>query len=303
VTPSPHGILNLHKPSGPTSHDCVAQVRRALGTRRVGHAGTLDPLASGVLVLGIGNGTRILEYLQGLPKVYRAGVVFGVETDTQDTSGVVQAEADASAITEEALLALLPQFRGDLMQVPPMVSALKVGGKKLYELARQGTIIEREPRPVTVYRLELLQFRSGARPEAELRVECSAGTYVRTLCHDLGRELCVGAAMSALEREAVGPFRVEDAVRLDALGPGTTLLPLSDALAHLPAVTVDPTMAVRLAQGQFIPAPGEAPDGPVRVLAEDGALLATAILRGHGEARLLAPEKVFNSADAASTRS
>jgi tRNA pseudouridine55 synthase len=251
--------------------------------------------------MGIGSGTRVLEYLQGFPKTYRARLVLGLETDSQDITGATIAEADASGVTREALEEVLSRFRGDLLQVPPMVSALKVGGKKLYELARRGETIEREPRPVTVYRLDLLGFTPGRRAEAEIRVECSAGTYVRTLCHDAGQMLGVGAAMSALEREAVGPFTLETAVALDDLAPDTPLVPLAEGLAHLPAVHLRREEARRLAQGQFVPAPDGAPDGPVRVLDGTGELQAIAVVRGHREARLLAPEKVFAGADAASS--
>jgi len=301
----PHGILVLHKPSGPTSHDCVARARRALQTRRVGHAGTLDPLASGVLVLGLGNGTRILEYLQGLPKVYRARLLFGIETDSQDVTGATVREADASAVTEAELRGALAGFQGEILQVPPMVSALKVGGKKLYELARRGETIDRAPRPVTVYDMELLGFTPGPRAEAEIRLRCSAGTYVRTLCHDLGQKLGPGGAMSALEREAVGPFVLAQALgleELDTRGREALLAP-AEALAHLPSLIVGEKEARALAQGQFIPAPDDAPDGPIRVLGDDGALLAMARVRGRHEPRLLAPEKVFARADAASSGS
>ncbi|MCC2670227.1 MAG: tRNA pseudouridine 55 synthase [Armatimonadetes bacterium] len=298
-----HGILNLYKPTGPTSHDCVGRVRRVMGTRRVGHAGTLDPMARGVLVIGIGNGTRILEYLQGQPKVYRARVVFGVTTDSQDTTGVVLSEADASAVTREEVASRITALVGDLLQVPPMVSALKVGGRRLYELARKGETVERAPRPVTIYQAELLDFQPGPRAEAEFRVTCSAGTYVRTLCHDLGDALGTGAAMSALEREAVGELRVEDAVPLDDLQPGTPLLPLGAALRHLPALTVSDEDAIRLGHGQFVPAPEDAPEGPLRVLAPHGALLAIATVRGQREARLIAPDKVFSYTDASHTGS
>jgi tRNA pseudouridine55 synthase len=291
-----HGILNLHKPPGPTSHDCVARVRRVLGEKRVGHAGTLDPMASGVLVVGVGHGTRVLEYLQGLPKVYRAGLVLGLETDTQDTTGAALAERDASGVTEEQFRAALARFEGEILQVPPMFSALKSGGKKLYELARRGETVEREPRPVTVYELEPLAFTPGPRAEAEVRVRCSAGTYVRTLCHDLGAALGVGGAMSSLVREAVGEFRLEAALAPETLAPETPLLPLAEALAHLPRVSLGEAEAVRLGHGQFIPAPPETPDGPVRVLGPDGALVAIATVRGHREARLLSPDKVFAAA-------
>lgn len=298
-----HGLLNLYKPSGPTSHDCVYRVRKALQTRRVGHAGTLDPLACGVLVLGIGNGTRVLEYLHGLPKTYRARMLLGRETDSQDVTGATIAETDACAVTREAVEAALQQFRGDILQVPPMVSALKVGGRKLYELARKGETVEREARPVTLFNLDLLEFVPGPAAEVELRVTCSGGTYVRTLCHDLGAALGVGGTMSALEREAVGPFRAEDAVRLEDLAGTTPLLPLGPALSHLPSLVVSPEQALRLSYGQFISAPDTVPDGPTRILDEKGDLLAIATVRGHGDSRLASPEKVFVSADAASAGS
>ena len=299
MSTEPHGILNLYKPSGPTSHDCVGRVRRALRTRRVGHAGTLDPMASGVLIMGIGHGTRILEYLQGLPKIYRAELLLGVETDSQDTTGAVLAERDASGITEAQLRAALERFQGEVDQVPPMVSALKVGGKRLYELARQGETVERPARRVTFYETELLRFTPGPRAEAEIRVECSAGTYIRTLCHDLGQILGVGAAMSALEREAIGRFTAAEAIPLDAVGPDTLLLSTAEALEHLPCFTVDADGAQRLSHGQFLPAPPTLPDGPVRVLNEAGTLLAVATARGRNEARLLTPDKVFAGSEGA----
>jgi tRNA pseudouridine55 synthase len=297
-----HGVLNLLKPAGPTSHDCVSRVRRVLRTRRAGHAGTLDPMASGVLVIGVGNGTRVLEYFHPLPKQYRARILFGVETDTQDTTGRVTAERDASRLSEERVRQAIAAFAGDILQVPPMVSAVKVRGRRLHELARRGETVEREARPVTLYAVHLLAFTPGPRAEAEVRLSCSAGTYVRTLCHDLGAELGTGAAMSALCREAVGPFRVEDAVPLDDLRPDTLLIPLAEALAHLPAFTVDPDDAVRLAQGQFIAVPDAAPDGPARALDPAGRLLAVVTVRGHGDSRLASPEKVFVTTDAARHR-
>jgi tRNA pseudouridine55 synthase len=298
-----HGVLSLYKPEGPTSHDCVSRVRRALRVRRVGHAGTLDPMACGVLVTGVGDGTRILEYLQGTPKIYRARLRLGIETDTQDTTGKALAEADASSVTEAMLRAELGRFQGEILQVPPMVSALKVSGKKLYELARKGETVEREARPVTIYSLDLLGFRPGARGEAEIRVSCSSGTYIRTLCHDVGRALGTGGAMSFLEREAVGSFRIADTVALDELRENTPLVALADALRHLPSVAVPEDQARRIAQGQFIPAPEDVPPGPVRVLDDGGVLVAIATASGHGDARLLAPEKVFASAYAASSGS
>jgi len=297
-----HGLLNLHKPSGPTSHDCVARVRRSLGTRRVGHAGTLDPLASGVLVLGVGHGTRLLEYLRDLPKVYRAGLRLGLATDTQDITGAALAQADAAGVTREALEGALAACVGEGLQVPPMVSAVKVGGRRLYELARKGETVEREPRPIRVHALELLAFRSGREAEAEFRVSCSAGTYVRTLCHDVGARLGVGGTLTSLVREAVGPFTLADAVPLDSVS-SASLLPLEQAIPHLPSLAVGAEDGRRLAHGQFIAAPDSVPDGPVAVYDQHGGLVAIATVRGHGAGRLASPEKVFLNADAADSGS
>ena len=291
-----HGILNLYKPSGPTSHDCVYRVRRIYETRRVGHAGTLDPLATGVLLMGLGYGTRVLEYLQGLPKTYVADLRFGLSTDTQDITGKPARQADASALSQTDVEEALGKFRGEIQQIPPMFSAVKSGGKKLYELARKGETIEREARPVSIYALDLLEFQPGREATARLRVQCSAGAYIRTLCHDLGEGLGCGATMTALEREAIGPFTAAAAIPLDELTAETPLVPLAKALEHLPAAVLSDSEALRLSQGQFVTAPEGTPDGANRVLNGAGDLLAIAIVHGHGEARLLAPEKVFSQA-------
>jgi tRNA pseudouridine55 synthase len=253
-----------------------------------------------VLLIGVGHGTRVLQYLQSLPKVYRARLRFGCRTDTQDVTGVALAEADASAITEAQFRAEVLRFQGDLLQTPPMVSALKSGGRRLYELARRGETVHREPRQITVHVIEPLAFFPGVGAEGEFRVTCSAGTYVRTICHDLGEILGVGAMMTALEREAVGHFVSASGVRLESLTPSSPLLPLAEALGHLPAVQVDGDETRRLAHGQFIQAPADTPDGPIRLLAGDGTLLAIGSVHGHGEARLIAPDKVFNTAEPAS---
>lgn len=291
----PGGILNLHKPSGPTSHDCVQRVRRRLKTRRVGHAGTLDPLASGVLLLGVDSGTRVLEYLQGLPKTYRARIRFGVTSDTQDSTGRILSECDASSLTESVVTGELAGFEGEQQQLPPLYSALKRGGRPLYDYARKGEEVERTPRTVNVQRPQLLSFSGGAHAEAEFRCTCSAGTYVRTLCHDLGDRLGVGGVMTALVRESIGRFRLEDAVPLDLFEqePLHSLIPLAEALSHLPACTLDAARLRRLAQGQYVPVDDTVPDGEVRVLDAEGALAAVGRVHGRHEARLLAPGKVF----------
>jgi tRNA pseudouridine55 synthase len=218
--------------------------------RRVGHAGTLDPLASGVLVLALGRATRLLEYVVGQPKTYEAVVRLGQTSTTFDAEGELSETAPLPELSSQQLEQALAPFRGPISQIPPMHSALKRGGKPLYELARLGVTVEREPRQVVIYALELLAWNP---PDLSLRVRCSAGTYIRSLAHDLGRALGVGAYLAALRRTAVGSFLVEDAVALDAFSEETIsycLLQPDSAVAHLPALHVDGTAASRLRQGQ-----------------------------------------------------
>ena len=252
---SPSGILNIDKPAGMTSHDVVGRVRRALRTKRVGHAGTLDPDAVGVLVVAVGIATRLLPYLPTEPKEYVARILFGVATSTEDASGSVTAEADASALTLPEIRACLPALTGEIQQVPPMVSALHHEGRRLYELAREGVIVERAARPVTIHSLQVSNFVSGARAHATLHITCGGGTYIRTLCADLGAALGLPAHMKQLTREAVGPFRREDALSLESLDQTgiTALLPIEQAL-DLPTVAVGDDAITRLDQGQSIPA-------------------------------------------------
>src|SRR5581483_9813166 len=191
--PPPGGLLNLAKASGPTSHDVVARVRRLLGVRRVGHSGTLDPLAEGVLLVGVGPATRLLEYLGDLPKRYHAGIRFGQSTDTQDVTGTVLDTVDTLSLAKAQVEAALGAFRGETEQLPPMYSAVKVAGERLYERARRGEVVERSPRRVRIDELVLTEFRPGPAAEGALEVACSSGTYIRTLCHDLGHSLGVGA--------------------------------------------------------------------------------------------------------------
>lgn len=240
------GILIIDKPAGITSHDVVSRVRRTLKTRRVGHTGTLDPFATGVLVLVVGKATRLAKYLDKDVKEYLADVNFGFETDTGDVtgkpkpsdseSGMRNVEVDASNVEWEGILS---KFRGEILQTPPMYSAKKVDGRKLYELAREGEEIERKPIRITIHRLEISQDESET-PHSTIRLDvaCSAGTYVRTLAEDIGREIGVGAHLTALRRIAGGAFRLEDAISLEAFeelaDPASTLLPLERAVSHLP---------------------------------------------------------------------
>jgi len=249
------GVLILDKPAGPTSHDIVQRVRRATGQGRVGHTGTLDPAATGVLVVCLGRATKLVRFLQAGSKTYAARMVLGVATDSQDADGEVVGTTDASGVDERALCEALTRFQGEILQVPPMVSALKVGGERLHEKARRGEEVARDPRPVTVHELVLDGFTPGERAEASFLVTCSAGTYVRTLAHDVGELLGVGGSLLSLRRLANGPFTSDEAVTLDQLEAAsdvrTLLVPPEEAARRsLPARPVsDPDLAYRLTQG------------------------------------------------------
>ncbi|MEW8977293.1 MAG: tRNA pseudouridine(55) synthase TruB [Symbiobacterium sp.] len=286
--PGPDGILNLLKPPGMTSHDVVNFVRRTLGVKRVGHTGTLDPGVAGVLPICVGRATRLAEYIAGADKAYRAEVTFGVTTSTQDSFGEVLAEADASHLTRGDVAYALTRFHGEIEQVPPMVSAVKVEGRRLYELAREGIEVERKPRRVTIHRLQLLDFRPGPRPVAYLDVVCSKGTYVRTLAHDLGQYLRVGAHLSYLVRTRSGQFTLSEAATLEELAAGQArLLPMAAVLGDMPQVVVAGPAAERLRHGVAPRIRPPAPDGAtVALLGEAGELLALAQVTG-GALRLL----------------
>lgn len=268
----PDGLCVVDKPAGMTSHDVVARARRALGTRKVGHAGTLDPSATGVLLLGVGRATRLLRFLTALPKSYVGEVVLGVETTTLDADGDVIATHDMAAVTPADVAAAARDLEGDILQVPPMVSALKVGGRRLHELAREGVEVEREARPVTVHRLEVTPIDAGA-GVYRIAATCSSGTYVRTLAADLGTALGGGAHLRHLRRTAVGSFTEADARGLDDL----VLLELAEALRDLVPAPVDGAGRADVAHGRPLgrSAAGLVGDGPWAVLdAATGALLA-----------------------------
>jgi len=287
------GILNINKPEGMTSHDVVAQVRRSSGQRKAGHAGTLDPLASGVLLVCLGEATRVAEYLMGGDKVYLARIRLGITTDTYDAEGRISGQA-AVTVTREQVEQELRTFVGHLEQTPPMYSALKHEGTSLYRLARQGQTVDRAPRPVEIYALDLIEW---APPAVQVRVHCSKGTYIRSLAHDLGQRLGCGAHLAGLVRESSGAFRLEQAILLAemeeafAAGRGAELLrPLDSALQAFPAVTVDRATARGIAHGQRVELPA-GPDAPLsRAYGADGRLLA--LLR-HDQERFWRPHKVF----------
>lgn len=294
-------VFNVYKPRGPTSHDVVARLRRAAGVRRVGHAGTLDPLAEGVLVVATGKGTRVIEYLAGADKGYLAEVTLGIETDTYDTEGRIIAERSAAMLTEADIETALAPFRGLIEQTPPAHSAVKVAGRRLYDLARRGQSAQVAPRPVQVHRLELVAW---AAPVAKLLIECSKGTYVRSLAHDLGRALACGAHLSGLVRQRSGTFLVQNALPLDDLeaqlrdGRWQAVAIAPDvAVAHLPAVHLDAGLAQRLTSGLVVAADTSALElgALARAYAPGGAFIAI-VRRGDSDGRPeWRPEKVFTT--------
>lgn len=248
------GVLCVDKPLGMTSHDVVNRIRRLAGLRRVGHAGTLDPLATGVLLLCLGRAARLIEYLVGHDKVYEATVRLGQTTTTYDAEGDVVAERPFTHLTLDQIQDALDPFRGDIRQQPPIYSAIKQGGQPLYKLARQGkTEVERPYRAVTIHELTLLNWEP---PFLSLRIGCSSGTYIRSLGHDLGESLGCGGHLSALRRLAVGDFSVETAVPLNQLTPENItdhLLPPDTAVRHLPRLDLPETAAAAILQGKAIP--------------------------------------------------
>jgi tRNA pseudouridine55 synthase len=289
------GFINVDKPRGPTSFDVVRRIRRAARTRRVGHAGTLDPDATGVLLVGLGRVTRLMRYLQETTKSYRGRIVFGVATDTLDASGAVLERAEM-ALTRDQIERATRAFTGDIEQVPPMVSALKVGGKKLYELARKGQEVERASRRVHVSDYVVESFEPGPYPEAVVRVDCSSGTYVRTLAADLGTALGGCAHLASLQRLRVGSFTLDEAHAIDAIegAPDDVVVPPADALRDLARVAVGDEQARAVSHGATFAATGFEGEGPFAVVDERGDLLAVYERRGAGvkPAVVLATEAV-----------
>ncbi len=265
----PNGVVVIDKPAGWTSHDVVAKSRGVLGTRKVGHSGTLDPDATGVLVLGVGSATRLLRYLTELPKSYEGEIVLGVETSTLDAAGEITARHDMSQVTDAQVVSAAAELTGDLMQVPPMVSALKVDGRRLHELAREGIEIERKPRPVRVDRFDVEPIEPGL---WRCWVDCSSGTYIRSLAADLGAALGGGAHLRSLRRTSVGGFDESQAGSIE----NPTLLDVSAAVAHLERCVVDEVTALAVGHGRVLPLEllGVSGPGPYAVHDQDGNLLA-----------------------------
>ncbi|HET7461242.1 MAG TPA: tRNA pseudouridine(55) synthase TruB [Longimicrobium sp.] len=289
---APVGVLPVDKPEGPTSHDVVGRVRRALKTRAVGHTGTLDPFASGLLLVCVGPATRLAEYLTGLPKTYVATMRLGAATDTDDLTGeVIGGSEEWRAVTREQVAAALQAQVGTIQQVPPVYSAKKVDGERMYAAARRGESVDRTPATVSIYGIRLIGMEL---PDVEFEVECGAGTYIRAIARDAGDLLGVGAHLRTLRRTRVGPHAVERAVPLDLLDDvdrvrAAMLSPL-EAVAHLPRAIVDDPGIAALRHGRALRASADVPEArPVALATEDGALLAI----GERTGDLIQPRKVF----------
>lgn len=272
-----NGIVIVDKPQGWTSQNVTARLRRVFETRRIGHGGTLDPMATGVLPVFVGRATRGVEFFEHAEKTYEALLLPGVVTDTEDVTGTVL-ERHPAALTEAAVEAVLPRFRGEILQVPPMYSALKVNGQKLCNLARKGQTVERKPRPVTIHELAFLGFQDDC---LRLRVRCSKGTYIRTLCKDLGEALGCGGCMAQLRRVSAGSYTIGQAVPLETLlesaDPGQYLLPVDSLFASLPALTLTPNQETRCRNGN--PFTRNVPDGRYRCYGKSGEFLMLGSVR------------------------
>ncbi len=242
------GILLINKPEGMTSHDVVQKVRRALGTKRVGHAGTLDPIATGLLVMAVGHATRFLQYLNLEPKEYDCTFRFGIETNTYDTEGEVTSTSKVGPDLEQKIRQEIGQFLGKIHQVPPIYSAIKKDGKPLYAYARSGETVEVQGRSVTIHDFEILEIRDD---EADFRITCSSGTYIRSLANDLGKATGYGAHVSELQRTKVGIYDIDDSVELEEVS-AEYLIPLSTALSPTPLIALNSGQVDRIFHGQWI---------------------------------------------------
>ena len=271
-----NGIIIIDKPQEWTSNDVVSRLRRVFNTRRIGHGGTLDPMATGVLPVFVGRATRGVEFFEHADKVDEAPIRFGLTTDTEDITGKTLTETEVS-LTEEDLQKVLPRFRGENLQVPPMYSAIKVNGQKLYDLARKGREVERQPRPITIHELQLLEFTGN---EARLRVRCSKGTYIRTLCKDIGEALGCGGCMAALRRVQAGEYTLEGSIPLRQLldisergeDVEAMLRPVDTMFASHEKLCLNEKQARLVKNGNAFAS--DCPDGTYRVYAPDGEFLA-----------------------------
>ena len=269
-----NGIVIVDKPQGWTSQDVTARLRRVFNTRRIGHGGTLDPMATGVLPVFVGRATRGVEFFEHAEKIYEATIRLGLTTDTEDVTGTVLTETEVS-ISEQEFLDILPKFRGKIQQIPPMYSALKVNGQKLCDLARKGKEVERQPREIEIFELECLEFLGET---ARLRVHCSKGTYIRTLCKDIGEALGCGGCMAALRRVTAGEYTIEEAVPLQTLldtdAPEAYLRTVDTMFRNHSAVTLTPNQEKRCRNGNSFSI--GLPDGTYRTYSQSGEFLMLA---------------------------
>ncbi len=269
-----NGIVIVDKPQDWTSQDVTARLRRVFGTRRIGHGGTLDPMATGVLPVFVGRATRGVEFFEHAEKTYEAVLRLGLTTDTEDISGTVLEEREVS-VTPEQAEEVLRQFRGEIQQIPPMYSAIKVNGQKLCDLARKGRVVERQPRTITIHQLNLLEMGENT---LHLRVHCSKGTYIRTLCKDIGEALGCGGCMESLRRVTAGEYTIEEAVPLqtllDAENPEAFLRPVDSMFRNYPAVTLTEKQEKRCRNGNSFTRPME--DGTYRAYGANGEFLMLA---------------------------
>ncbi|MGI5818458.1 MAG: tRNA pseudouridine(55) synthase TruB [Armatimonadota bacterium] len=300
----PDGLLNMLKPPGMTSHDVVDGVRRITRMRRVGHTGTLDPAAAGVMIIMLGGATRLSEFLTGCDKTYRAEITFGLTTDTLDGEGVVMAEADAGSVTEQQVRAGLEGLTGEVEMIPPMYSAVWHQGRRLYEIAREGETVEIESRRVTVHRFDLLDFEGGSRARVLTEVACSSGTYVRSLAAMLGEALGCPAYLSFLVRTQVGAQRLADsltgrelteAMREDRLCE--MIQPPETVLSDWPRIEADRETAISLCRGMQTPAPSLLPAGQHILVMTGGRLLCVAEIITEAGNTLIQPRRVLFSED------
>ncbi|MFN3149948.1 tRNA pseudouridine(55) synthase TruB [Bremerella sp.] len=273
-----HGILNINKPAGKTSRDVVNILQRLVRPAKTGHAGTLDPLATGVLVCPVGHGTKLIEYIQRMPKTYEACFLLGQQSDTEDIVGDVKLLDAPPQPSRDQIEAALPKFLGRIQQVPPAFSALKVAGKRAYDLARQGKEVKLASREIEVYSMEILAY---SYPELRMRIECGSGTYIRSLGRDLARELGTEAIMSELVRTAIGCFQIGDAIHPDdqlSRGKLAALLqPTSLAVSQMPQATIRQDEIVRLAQGKLIEVNAADVAEEVAAMTEGGELVAVLV--------------------------
>ncbi len=296
------GFLNLNKPFGFTSHDCIAKVRRLVCLKRVGHGGTLDPTATGVLPIALGKATRLLQYIRQ-DKAYKATIRLGVRTTTDDLEGEVIATQSASGLTLENIKPLLPLFVGKIQQVPPVYSAIQVKGQRLYDLARAGVEVEVPVREVEISKIEVLAWRAGEFAEIELAIACGPGTYIRAIARDLGVSLNTGGVLAALVRTQSSGFELADSLTLEALEQQLEQetfqpVPPIDALKHLEAITLAPGDAHRWCLGQRLSwndSLTNAPNSALRIHHENGDFLGIGQMTDSENGRILAPQMVFAS--------